>query len=150
MTEAKEEEKVVEKAKKAPAKKAAGTKRKVAEKHEEEAVEEEETAEEKLPSPKFGTVKVHTDDAPAGKRTRRVMKTFYNDSGEEVTEMVEETDDEAPSPAIAAPAPAAAAAHAAAKPKSPKPSGGAGNAKKGAAKGPPAGQRSIAGFFSKK
>lgn len=167
--DAKKEKSVEIKKKQAPTaagekKKTAGNKRKNVEKQDDEVVavakEEEAKEEAKLPSPKFGTLKEHTD-IPAGKRTRRVMKTFYNDSGEEVTEMVEETDDEAPS---ASPAPAGAVASAAApapaktvnrSPKGNKSSGGAGagagGAKKASGKGAPvAGQRNIASFFGKK
>lgn len=165
MPDTNKEKIVEEKKKKAPTavgekKKAAGNKRKNVDKQDGKEVvvaEEQEAKEEaKLPSPKLGAVKVHTD-SPAKKRTRRVMKTFYNDSGEEVTEMVEETDDEAPSPS---PAPAIAAAAAAVpapaaipktSPKGEKPSGGAGGSKKASSKGAPAaGQRSIAAFFGKK
>lgn len=164
--DAKETEIIEKKKTKAPAaaaagekKKTAGNKRKIAEKQDDEeatvAKEEAAKKEAKLPSPMFGMVKVRTD-VPTGKRTRRVMKTFYNDSGEEVTEMIEETDDEAPSPsptpAVAAPAPAPAATLKT-SPKGKKPSvgAGAGASKKASAKGAPvAGQRSIAAFFGKK
>lgn len=110
----------------------------------------------------FGRVKVRPDE-PGTKRRKRVMRTYYNDAGEEVTEMVEEEGSEGeeeagvhdaavPSTAVDPPAaahpkvqqqgekPAAKASGGAAK------SGGAGAKKKTA----PAGQKSISAFFTKK
>ena len=61
----------------------AGNKRKApADKQEQQENEEEKKP--SAPSPNYGTVKVHAD-APGVKRTRRVMKTYFNDAGEEVT-----------------------------------------------------------------
>jgi hypothetical protein len=72
---------------------------------------------------KPGIVKVRAD-VPEEKRTKRVMKTYYNDAGEEVTELIAVTDDEteATMPAPAPPVPAAPATNApAAAPKVGKP-----------------------------